>query len=66
MKRESLVKKILWVGGRSISGELAPGGPAPLSFRDFFLSPQIFDGRHSIAIRMLAARERKAAAVSDT
>jgi hypothetical protein len=42
MKRESLVKKIPWVGGSSISGELAPRGPAPLSFRDFFLAQQDF------------------------
>jgi hypothetical protein len=42
MKRESLVKKIPWVGGSSISREQAPRGPAPLSFRDFFLAEPNF------------------------
>jgi hypothetical protein len=37
-----MVKKIRWVGGSSISGELAPRGPAPLSFRDFFSPSKIF------------------------
>jgi hypothetical protein len=60
------MRNILRVGGRSIPGELAPRGPALLSSRDFFLLPQIFDGRHSIEMRMLAAGGRKAAAVSDT
>jgi hypothetical protein len=36
------MKKILRVGGRSISGELAPRGPDPLPFRDFFLAQQNF------------------------
>ena len=35
--------------GRSISGELAPRGPAPLSFRDFFLAQQDF--RHDTCER---------------
>jgi len=43
-KRESLRE-----GGRSIPGEEAPRGPAPLPFRDFFLVAEVFGGRSLIA-----------------
>jgi hypothetical protein len=36
------MKKILRMGGRSISGELTPRVPDPLSLRDFFLAQQNF------------------------
>jgi hypothetical protein len=65
MKRESLVKKIPWVGGRSISGELARRGPAPLPFRDFFLAQQTFWHEPSGRVVPPNFKRGKTSAVSD-
>ena len=67
MKRESLVRKIPWEGGRSISGGLSVPRTGPTIIQGFFsVAPHFSDERHSNEIPMLAASGRKAAAVSDT